>query len=77
MYYLHLVHARDAHGRWFMNILFIRAPPNYQAIALYLVMDDDRYLNYLLLAGLLPSTSTHLSWNQDLKSYEYLEACSH
>jgi hypothetical protein len=62
MHYLHLVHARDAHGHWFMNILFIRAPPNHQAIALYLMLDDERFLNALLSVGLLPSTSTHLFW---------------
>jgi hypothetical protein len=48
VYYLHLVHVRDAHGHWFVNILFIRAPSNYQAIALYLALDDERCLNALL-----------------------------
>jgi hypothetical protein len=77
VYYLHLVHVRDAHGHWFVNILFIRDPPNYQDISLYLMMDDERFLNALLSVGLLPSTSAHLFWNRYLASYEYIEACSH
>jgi hypothetical protein len=60
---MHLVHARDAHGRWFVNILFVQAPPNYQAIALYLALDDERCLNAALSTGLIPSNSTHLLWN--------------
>jgi hypothetical protein len=74
---LHLVNARDAHCHWFMNIIFIRAPPNHQTIYLYLMLDDERFLNALLSVGLLPSNSTHLFWKQDLESYEYLEACNH
>jgi hypothetical protein len=77
VYYLHLVHMRDTHGRWFMKILFIRALPNHQYISLHLVLDDEIYLNDLLSTGLLPSTSTHLLWNQDIELYEYLEAFDH
>jgi hypothetical protein len=77
MHYLHLVHAKDAQGHWFMNMFFIRVPPNHQAIALYLMLTDERCLNALLSVGLLPSTSTHLFWKRGLESYEYLEACSH
>jgi hypothetical protein len=62
MHYLHLVHARDAYDCWFVNILVVKDPPNHQAIALYLVLDDERCLNALLSVGLLPSTSTHLFW---------------
>jgi hypothetical protein len=77
VHYLHLVHARDAHGRWFVNILFIQYPPNYQYISLYLTLDDDIFLNSLLSMGVLPWTSSHLFQNRNLESYEYLEACSH
>jgi hypothetical protein len=77
MHYLHLVHVRDAHGHWFMNILFIRSPPNNQDISLYLVLDDERCFNALLSVDLLSSTSAHPFWKQDLDSYEYLESCSH
>jgi hypothetical protein len=77
MYYLHLAHAKDAQGRWFVNMFFIRFPPNHEAPALYLMLTDERCLNALLSVGLLPSTSTHLFWKRDLESYEYLEACSH
>jgi hypothetical protein len=77
VYYLHLVLTRDAHGCWFVNILFIRALPNHQDISLYLTLDDEICLNALLSVGLLPSTSAHLFWNQDIDLYEYLEACSH
>jgi hypothetical protein len=68
MYYFHLVHVRDAHGHWFMNILFIQALPNHQYILLYITLDDERCLNSLLSAGLLPSTSNHLFWNGDIES---------
>jgi hypothetical protein len=54
MYYLHLVHARDAHDHWFVNILFFYNPPNRQAIVLFLVLDDERFLNYLFSVGFLP-----------------------
>jgi hypothetical protein len=40
MHYLHMVHARYTHGHLFMNIPFVRDPPNHQAIYLYLVLDD-------------------------------------
>jgi hypothetical protein len=77
MHYLHLVHVKDAHGCWFVNMFFVRVPPNHQAPALYLMLNDERFLNALLSVGLLPSNSTHLFWKRDLESYEYLEACSH
>jgi hypothetical protein len=62
MHYLHLVHVRDTHVRWFMKILFTRAPPNNQAITLHFMLDDERCANALLSVGLLPSNSTHLLW---------------
>jgi hypothetical protein len=62
MHYLHLVYMRDEHGHWFMNILFIRDPPNNQSIAFYLVINCERLPNALLSTGLLPLTSTHLFW---------------
>jgi hypothetical protein len=77
MYHLHLAHVKDAQGRWFVNMFFIRFPPNHEATTLYLVLNDERCLNALLSAGLFPSESTHLLWKYDLDSYEYLEACSH
>ena len=77
MHYVHLVHAKDAQVRRFMNIFFVRFPPNHQAPALYLVLNDERCLNSLLSSGLLPLMPAHLFWRQDLDSYEYLEACSH
>jgi hypothetical protein len=49
----------------------------HQSIDLYLVLNDEKCSNVLLLVGLLPSNSTHLFWKLDLESYEYLEACSH
>jgi hypothetical protein len=76
MHYFHLVHERDAHDRWFMNILFFQSPPNHKVISLYLMLDDERCLNALISMGLLPSTSAHLFWNHDLDYYEYLKACS-
>jgi hypothetical protein len=62
MHYLHLVHARYAKGRWFMKILIIQSPSNHQAIALYLVLTDERCLNALLSTGLLSSNSAHIFW---------------
>jgi hypothetical protein len=60
MYHLHLTHTKDTQGRWFMNMFFVQFPPNHEAPALYLMLNDDGFLNSLLLAGLLPSTSAHL-----------------
>jgi hypothetical protein len=77
MYYFHLVHMRDAHGPWFVNILFIQYLPNHKDIALYLTLDDERCFNSLLSTCILPLTSADLFWNRDLELYEYLEACSH
>ena len=77
MYYLHLEHAKDAQGRWFMNMFFVRSPPNYEVPALLLVLTDERCLNALLSVSLFPSTSAHLFQIWDLEFYEYLEACSH
>jgi hypothetical protein len=77
VYCLHLAHAKDAQGRWFMNMFFVRFPPNHEAPTLYLVLTDERCLNALLSMGLIPSTLAHLFWKQDLESYEYLEACNH
>jgi hypothetical protein len=62
MHYLHLVHTRDTQGHWFMNILFVRSPPNHQDISLCLVLTDERFPNALLSVGLFPSTSSHLFW---------------
>jgi hypothetical protein len=75
--FLHLVHVKDAQGRWFLNMFFVRVHPNHETIVLYLMLTDERCLNSLLSLGLLPSTSAHLLWKQGLESYEYLEACSH
>jgi hypothetical protein len=77
MYHLHLAHAKDAQGRWFVNMFFVRSPPNHEAPALLLVLTDERCLNALLSAGLFPSTSAHVFWIRDLEFYEYLEVCSH
>jgi hypothetical protein len=60
MYRLHLAHAKDAQGRWFVNMFFIRSPPNHEALGLFLVFTDERCLNALLSAGLFPSTSSHV-----------------
>jgi hypothetical protein len=60
MHYLHLVHAKDAQGRWFVNIFFVQVPLNHQAPTLYLVLNHERSLNSLLSTGILPSTSAHL-----------------
>jgi hypothetical protein len=77
MYRLHLAHTKDTQGHWFVNMFFVRFPPNHEAPALYLMLTDERCLNALLSVGLFPSTSAHLFWKRDLESYEYLEACSH
>jgi hypothetical protein len=60
MYHLHLAHAKDAQGRWFVNMFFVRSPSNHEAPALFLVLTDERCLNALLSAGLFPLTSAHL-----------------
>ena len=62
MYHFHLVHAKDAQGRWFMNMFFTRFPPNHQAPTLYLMLNDERCLNDLLLVGFLTLTSSYLFW---------------
>jgi hypothetical protein len=62
VYRLHLAHAKDAQGHWFVNMFFIQFPPNHEALALYLMPTDERCLNALLLAGLFPLNSTHLLW---------------
>lgn len=67
MHYLHLVHAGDTQGRWFVKILFVRVPHNHQAIALYLMLTDERCLNALLSTSLLPSNSSHLFQKGGLK----------
>jgi hypothetical protein len=77
MYHLHLAHAKDAQGRWFMNMVFVRLPPNHEFFALYLVLTDERCINALLSVGLFPSTSAHLFGKRNLESYEYLEDCNH
>jgi hypothetical protein len=76
MYRLHLAHAKDAHGRWFVKLFFIRFPPNHEALALFM-LTDEICLNAIISAGLFPSTSAHLFWKWDLEYCEYLEACSH
>jgi hypothetical protein len=60
MHDLHLVHVRDEQGRWFVNMIFVRAPPNHKGVSLYLILNDERFPNALLSASLLPSTSVHL-----------------
>jgi hypothetical protein len=60
MYNLHLAHVKDTQGHWFVNMFFVRFPPNRQAPALYLVLNDERFLNDILSTGLLPLNSTHL-----------------
>jgi hypothetical protein len=62
LYLLHLAHAKDAQGHWFMNMFFVQSPPNHEAPALFLMLTDERWLNALLSAGLFPSTSSHLFW---------------
>jgi hypothetical protein len=57
--------------------VFIRSPQNYEALALFLVLTDERCLNALLSVVLFPSNSTHVFWIRDLEFYEYLEVCSH
>jgi hypothetical protein len=77
MYHLHLAHVKDAQGHWFFNMFFIRFPPNHEALDLYLVLTDERCLNYVLSTSFFPSNSAYLFWIWDLDSYEYLEAYSH
>jgi hypothetical protein len=60
MYRLHLGHAKDAQGHWFMKMFFVLFPPNHEAHDLYLMLNDERCLNAFLSAGLLPSTLAHL-----------------
>jgi hypothetical protein len=48
MYRLHLAHTKDAHGHWFVNMFFVRFHPNHQAYDLYLMFNDERFLNSLL-----------------------------
>jgi hypothetical protein len=57
---MHCLHVKDAHVCWFMNILFVQVPPNHQDISLYLVLTDERFLNSLLLVGILPPNSAHI-----------------
>jgi hypothetical protein len=53
--------TRERHtGHWFVNMFFVRFPPNYEAPSLYLMLTDERFLNVVLSTGLLPSTSAHL-----------------
>jgi hypothetical protein len=77
MYPLHLAHTKYAQGRWFMNMFFVRSPPNHEAPSLLLMLTNERCLNALLLAGLFPLASDHVFWIRDLEFYEYLETCSH
>jgi hypothetical protein len=77
MYRLHLAHVKETQGHWFVNMFFVRSPPNHEAPTLFLVLTDERCLNALLSVGLFPSTSSHLFWIWDLDFYEYLEACIH
>jgi hypothetical protein len=60
MYRLHLAHMKDAQGRWFLSMFFIRSPPNHEAPAFFLVLTNERFFNDLLSVGLFPSTSAHL-----------------
>jgi hypothetical protein len=73
VYHFHLEHTKDAQGHWFMNMFFIRSPPNYEAPSFFLVLTDERWLNALLSVGLFPSNVAHLFWTWDLEFYEYLE----
>jgi hypothetical protein len=60
MYRLHLEHAKDTQGHWFLNMFFVRSPPNHEAPSLFLMLIDDRCLNDLLSVGLFPSTLAHV-----------------
>jgi hypothetical protein len=62
MYHFHSTHTEDAQGPWFMNMFFIRFPPNHEAPTFYLVLNDERCLNDLLSMGLLPLNLAHLFW---------------
>jgi hypothetical protein len=77
VYHLCFIHAKDAQGRWFVNMFFVPSPPNHEAPSLFLVLTDERCLNTLLSVGLFPLTSAHLVWIHDLEFYGYLEACNH
>ena len=77
VYRLHLAHVKNTQGHWFVNMFFIRYPPNHEASSLFIMLTDERFLNSLLSASLFPSTSAHLFQIWDLEFYEYLEACSH
>ena len=46
-------------------------------IAEYPVLVDGGFLNALLPANSIPSTSNHLFWNKSLESIECLETCNH
>jgi hypothetical protein len=60
MHFFHLVHVKDIQGCWFVNMLFILVSSNHKAIALYLMLINEIFLNTLLSTGLLPSTLAHL-----------------
>jgi hypothetical protein len=60
MYPLHLAHMKDTQGHWFVNMFFVRSPPNHEVPSLFLMLIDERCLNALLLVGLFPSNSNHL-----------------
>jgi hypothetical protein len=77
VYRLHLEHTKDAQHHWFVNMFFVRSPPNHEALTLFLVLTDERCLNSLLSAVLFPSNLANVFWIRDLGFYEYLEACSH
>jgi hypothetical protein len=77
MYCLHLAHMKDAQGHWFLNMFFVRSPPNPEAPTLFLLLTNEVFLNALLSAGLFPLTSSHVFWIRDLEIYEYLKASSH
>jgi hypothetical protein len=32
---------KDAHGHWFVNMSFVRFPPNHEAPTLYLMLIDE------------------------------------
>ena len=43
----------------------------------YLVLVDGGFLNALLLADSIPSTSDYLLWNRSLESFDYLDTYSY
>jgi hypothetical protein len=66
VYRLHLAWMKDAQGRWFVKMLFVRSPPNHEAPSLFLVVTNEICLNALLSVGLFLSTFAQVFWIGDL-----------